>query len=51
MQRLWESDSFIDDNTLTVNVAPAHKLAVRWAAGLDRHQKGPGYISHQMKLF
>lgn len=25
MQRLWESDSFIDDNTLTVNVARLRK--------------------------
>ena len=27
MQRLWESDNFIDDNTLTVNVTRLRKLA------------------------
>ena len=25
MKRLWESDSFIDDNTLTVNIARLRK--------------------------
>lgn len=25
MQRLWESDSFVDENTLTVNVARLRK--------------------------
>lgn len=41
MQALWESDSFIDDNTLTVNVARlrAH-LAEIGLEGLIRTQKG-----------
>ena len=45
MQALWESDSFIDDNTLTVNVARlrAH-LAEIGLAGLIRTQKGLGYL-------
>ena len=29
MERLWETDSFIDDNTLTVNVEPAAQEAGR----------------------
>lgn len=28
MRRLWESDSFIDDNTLTVNVTRLRKRLV-----------------------
>ncbi|WP_244139702.1 winged helix-turn-helix domain-containing protein, partial [Ruthenibacterium lactatiformans] len=45
MQALWESDSFIDDNTLTVNVARlrAH-LAEIGLEGLIRTQKGLGYL-------
>ena len=45
MKRLWESDSFIDDNTLTVNVARlrAH-LAEIGLEGLIRTQKGLGYL-------
>lgn len=45
MMRLWQTDSFVDENTLTVNVARLRrKLA---AAGLDdfiRTKKGLGYI-------
>ena len=42
--RLWESDEFIDDNTLTVNVARLRKKLEN--AGMDnwiRTQKGIGY--------
>lgn len=45
MQRLWESDCYIDDNTLTVNIARLRKkldgLGLR---GLIRTQKGRGYL-------
>lgn len=45
MNRLWETDSFIDENTLTVNIARLRrKLA---AAGLDDYistRVGMGYI-------
>ena len=42
--RLWESDEFIDDNTLTVNVARLRKKIEN--AGMDnwiRTKKGSGY--------
>ena len=43
--RLWESDAFIDDNTLTVNVARLRKkLEQIGAGGLIRTKKGIGYI-------
>lgn len=45
MTRLWESDSFIDDNTLTVNVTRLRKKLD--AVGLEnfiRTKKGIGYI-------
>ncbi len=45
MERLWESDSFIDDNTLTVNVARLRKKLER--AGIEdmiKTKKGIGYI-------
>ena len=41
---LWESDSFIDDNTLTVNVARRAHLAEIGLEGLIRTQKGLGYL-------
>lgn len=48
MQRLWDDESFIDNNTLTVNVARLRKKLV--AVGLEHFittQKGVGYvISH-----
>lgn len=45
MARLWETDSFIDDNTLTVNVTRLRKkLAAAGRAELIRTQKGVGYI-------
>lgn len=45
MQRLWETDSFIDDNTLTVNVARLRKKLEE--AGLNEFietKKGAGYM-------
>lgn len=48
MQALWESENFIDDNTLTVNVARLRKKLE--AAGLGRcieTKKGLGYIFNE----
>ena len=45
MTRLWESDSFVDENTLTVNVARLRKNLE--SAGLTdfiRTRKGAGYL-------
>lgn len=45
MARLWETDSFIDDNTLTVNVTRLRKRLA--AIGLENFietKKGVGYI-------
>ncbi len=43
--RLWESDEFIDDNTLTVNVARLRKkLESLGAKDLIRTKKGAGYF-------
>ena len=45
MQRLWESDSFVDENTLSVNVARLRKKLE--SAGLTdfiETKKGQGYI-------
>ena len=43
--RLWESDEFIDDNTLTVNVARLRrKLESLGARDLIRTRKGIGYF-------
>lgn len=45
MTKLWESDSFIDDNTLTVNIARLRKKLE--SAGLTdfiKTKKGLGYI-------
>lgn len=45
MRRLWESESFIDDNTLSVNIARLRKKLAD--AGLENHietRKGLGYI-------
>ena len=45
MERLWETDSYIDDNTLTVNVARLRKKLE--GAGLDAFiltKKGMGYM-------
>ncbi|EOS24461.1 hypothetical protein C806_01972 [Lachnospiraceae bacterium 3-1] len=44
MERLWESDSFIDDNTLTVNVARLRKkLEEVGVADMIKTRKGIGY--------
>ena len=43
--RLWESDEFIDDNTLTVNVARLRKkLEEIGAENWIQTKKGIGYI-------
>ncbi len=45
MQRLWESDEFIDDNTLTVNVTRLRrKLEEIGITDLIRTKKGSGYL-------
>lgn len=44
--RLWESDEFIDDNTLTVNVARLRKkLESIGVADMIKTKKGIGYIA------
>ena len=45
MERLWKSDSFVDENTLTVNIARLRRKLE--AAGLPdfiRTRKGAGYL-------
>lgn len=45
MQRLWETDCFVDENTLTVNVARLRKkLASLGAADFIHTRKGIGYL-------
>lgn len=45
MQQLWESDNFIDDNTLTVNMARLRKkLADIGLSGFISTKKGIGYM-------
>lgn len=45
MQRLWESDDFIDDNTLTVNVGRLRrKLETLGLNGYIKTKKGLGYL-------
>ena len=45
MTRLWESDEFIDDNTLTVNVARLRKkLEEAGMKDVIRTKKGIGYM-------
>lgn len=46
MQRLWESDQFIDDNTLTVNITRLRKKLAE--LGLEQWivtKKGLGYLA------
>ena len=44
MNRLWETDCYVDDNTLTVNMTRLrHKLAAAGLAGFIRTKKGVGY--------
>ena len=45
MKRLWENDSFVDENTLTVNVNRLRKkLASFGLNDFIRTKKGIGYI-------
>ena len=45
MQRLWESDSFVDENTLSVNITRLRrKLEPLGYGGLIRTKKGEGYL-------
>ncbi len=45
MQKLWESDSFVDENTLSVNVARLRKkLESIGLSGFISTKKGQGYI-------
>lgn len=45
MTRLWESDSFVDENTLTVNVTRLRKkLDAAGLTELIRTRKGSGYL-------
>ena len=45
MQRLWETDSFVDENTLTVNVARLRrKLESCGLEGFILTKKGQGYM-------
>lgn len=45
MEKLWESDSFIDDNTLTVNVARLRKkLEETGVRDMIKTRKGIGYV-------
>ncbi len=45
MQQLWDSDCFIDDNTLTVNVGRLRKkLEEHGLAGFITTRKGQGYL-------
>lgn len=45
MQRLWETDSFVDENTLTVNVTRLRKtLSSIGAEALIVTKKGMGYL-------
>ena len=44
MTRLWESDAFVDENTLAVNVARLRKkLTAIGACGMIQTRKGMGY--------
>ncbi len=45
INRLWESDAFVDENTLTVNVARLRKkLESLGAKGMIKTKKGEGYL-------
>ena len=45
MTRLWESDSFVDENTLTVNIARLRrKLEAADLSDFIRTRKGAGYL-------
>ena len=45
MKRLWETDSFVDENTLTVNVTRLRrKLESAGLRGFIQTKKGEGYM-------
>jgi len=45
MQRLWETDSFVDENTLTVNMTRLRrKLAAAGVENIIHTKKGMGYL-------
>ena len=45
MLRLWQTDSFVDENTLTVNITRLRKkLSARGLDDLIKTRKGQGYI-------
>ena len=45
MQKLWETDSFVDENTLTVNVARLRRrLEEIGLTDFVRTKKGMGYL-------
>ena len=45
MEKLWETDCFVDENTLTVNIARLRKkLDSAGLAGFITTKKGMGYI-------
>ena len=44
MTKLWESDSFVDDNTLTVNITRLRKNWKGKGWKTYHHQKGLGYM-------
>ena len=45
MERLWETDCFVDENTLSVNIARLRrKLETAGIEGLIKTKKGIGYI-------
>lgn len=45
MKRLWDNDSFVDDNTLTVNMTRLRKkLETAGAEGMIHTRKGLGYM-------
>ena len=48
MEKLWGNDEFVDDNTLTVNIARVRKKFEQVGAdGLIRTKRGLGYIVGQ----
>ena len=45
MLRLWQTDSFVDENTLTVNITRLRKkLENAGLSGFIKTRKGLGYI-------
>jgi DNA-binding response OmpR family regulator len=45
MNALWQTDAFVDDNTLTVNINRLRrKLATIGAEGLIKTRRGQGYL-------